>query len=262
MHDETTVGEFTHQAEGFNASAIANAPQTLDALVRLADPRSHERWLEVACGPGIVSRALAPHAREVHGVDLTPAMVRVAEREAAARQLQNVTFAVGEAAALDLPGAGFDGAIARFSIHHVPVPSRLVGELARVVSPAGRIVLADHLGDDDPSAAAWAQEIERLRDPSHWASLPLHRLRALGEQAGLQLDAEEVVPVQLDFEDWLKRGCGGAKAAARARALLSRHGARRPPHPAPADLDGTLAPVNAVRDRAVPRRGQRARRGG
>ncbi|MGZ4306772.1 MAG: methyltransferase domain-containing protein, partial [Solirubrobacteraceae bacterium] len=29
----------------------------------------------MACGPGIISRALAPHVREVHGVDLTPAMV-------------------------------------------------------------------------------------------------------------------------------------------------------------------------------------------
>jgi len=49
-----------------------------------------------------------------------------------------------------------------------------------VVRPGGAVVLADHLLDEDPAAAAWSQELERLRDPSHWVSLPLERLRALG----------------------------------------------------------------------------------
>ena len=41
-------------------------------------------------------------------------------------------------------------------------------------------MVADHLADEDPRAFAWSQEIERLRDPSHWASLTRERLRALG----------------------------------------------------------------------------------
>jgi hypothetical protein len=51
MQDDTIVGEFTHQAEAFAASAIA------------------------------------PHVLAVHGVDLTPAMVQVARRESAAAEL-------------------------------------------------------------------------------------------------------------------------------------------------------------------------------
>ena len=39
MHRETIVGEFTHQADTFNRSAVANAPDLLDALVGLARPR-------------------------------------------------------------------------------------------------------------------------------------------------------------------------------------------------------------------------------
>jgi SAM-dependent methyltransferase len=226
VHDETTVAEFTRQAEGFNRSAVARAPETLDRLIDLADPRPGERWLEVACGPGIISRRLAPRVREVHGVDLTPAMVELARREALAAGLPNATFAVGDAAALDLPSAGVDGAIARFTIHHVPVPGRLFDELARVVRPGGRVLLADHLGDDDPVAAAWALEIERLRDPSHWASLPVARLRALAGRAGLVLEHEELFPFDLDFDDWLARGSGGAGA----RPLIDRLLAERPEH--------------------------------
>lgn len=223
MHDESLVGEFSHQAESFNRSQAANAPETLAALVELADPRPGERWLEAACGPGVVARALAPRAGSVHGVDLTPAMVELARREAAG--LENATFSVGDATALDDPDGAYDGAIARFTLHHIPVPARLVEELARVVRPGGAVVLADHLLDEDPEAAAWSAEIERLRDPSHWASLPLERLRALGAGAGLRLETEAVMPLALDLGDWLERGSGTAAA----RPLLERLMAAPPP---------------------------------
>jgi RimJ/RimL family protein N-acetyltransferase/SAM-dependent methyltransferase len=219
----TVVSEFTGQAEGFNASAVARAPETLDDLVALAAPRAGERWLEAACGPGLIARRLAPHVGHVLGVDATPAMVELARREAAG--VANADFAVGDATATGLPDGAVDGAIARFAIHHIPVPARLVEEMARVVRAGGRAVLADHLADDDADAAAWAQEIERLRDPSHWASLPLARLRALGERAGLVVDEERIVPIELDFEDWLARGSGGAEAA----PLIERALRERPP---------------------------------
>jgi SAM-dependent methyltransferase len=216
MTDETLVGEFTHQAESFNRSQAANARETLAALVELAGPKPDERWLEAACGPGIVTRALAPRAGSVRGVDLTPAMVELARREAAG--LDNVTFEVGDATALDEADGAYDGAIARFTLHHVPVPARLVEEMTRVVRPGGAVVLADHLLDEDPEAAAWSAELERLRDPSHWASLPLERLRALAADAGLVLEREEIVPLALDLGEWLERGSGTATL----RPLLER----------------------------------------
>jgi len=50
VQDETLQSEFTHQAEGFNRSAVAHAAETLDALVEFAAPSPAERWLDVACG--------------------------------------------------------------------------------------------------------------------------------------------------------------------------------------------------------------------
>lgn len=222
-HRATLVSEFTHQAEAFNASPVANAAATLDDLVRLAAPRPGERWLEAACGPGLISRRLAALTGSVVGVDATPAMIEVARREAGA--LANAEFALGDATALEHPDGSFDGAIARFAIHHIPVPARLVEELARVVRPGGAVVLADHVADEDADAAAWSQEIERLRDPSHWACLPVARLRALGERAGLTLEQEHVFPYEHDFAEWLHRG-SGAGASAR---LIERALAERPP---------------------------------
>jgi SAM-dependent methyltransferase len=220
--DEMIRTEFTYQPETFNTSAVARSAQTLDELVHLAGPQVDERWLEVACGPGLISRRLAPQVREVHGVDMTPAMVEVARREAADAGVGNVTFSVGDATALDLPAASLDGAIARFAVHHIPAPRRLFAELARVIRPGGRIILADHVADVDPEAAAWSQEIERLRDPSHWACLTTARLRRLGLEAGLALEHEELVPLVLDFEDWLARGSGEGRARAVIEGQLDR----------------------------------------
>ncbi|MGZ4250563.1 MAG: hypothetical protein ACXVUE_19930 [Solirubrobacteraceae bacterium] len=59
MQDDTVISEFTHQAESFNASPSSRAGETLDGLVRVAAPEPHERWLEVACGPGIISRPMS-----------------------------------------------------------------------------------------------------------------------------------------------------------------------------------------------------------
>jgi SAM-dependent methyltransferase len=216
MHDDTIINEFSGQADGFNRASVANAPETTGELVRIAAPQPGERWIELASGPGIVARALAPHVGSVEGLDLTPAMVELARREAAG--LGNVTFSVGDATAIAAPDDSYDGAVARFVIHHMPVPVRLVEEMARVVRPGGKVVLADHLGDDDADGLAWATELERLRDPSHWASLPLHRLRALG---GLTLEEEAIHPVALDFDDWLARGSGGPGAAALIERLLA-----------------------------------------
>lgn len=221
MTSEEIIGEFTHQAETFGASTVARSSRTLDELLRLAAPHAGQRWLEVACGPGIISRRLAGEVAEVHGVDVTPAMIDVARREADAAGAGNVTFTLGDATALEQPDGTFDGVITRFSLHHIPAPGRVFEEMARVARPGGVIVVADHLADEDADAAAWSQEIERLRDPSHWACLGLGRMRRLGRGAGLKLRDEVLLPLELEFDDWLARGSGGADARDVIERLLA-----------------------------------------
>ncbi|HJZ35107.1 MAG TPA: hypothetical protein VJ204_02450, partial [Solirubrobacterales bacterium] len=53
------------------------------------------------------------------------------------------------------------------------------------------------------------EEIERLRDPSHWACLTPSRLAAIGARAGLEPSLAREVPFVIDFEEWINRGSGG-----------------------------------------------------
>jgi SAM-dependent methyltransferase len=213
MHRDVVVSEFTHQSQTFDGATVMSSAATLGALLELVPASAGGHWLEAACGTGVVARALAAQVDEVLGIDLTAAMLAVGRREARAAMLDNIRFQPGDATALELPDASFDGAVTRFSLHHIPVPGRLVAELARVVSPGGWVILGDHVADEDAPAAAWHQEIERLRDPSHWSCLTPRRIRALGERAGLELDEERLIPFELDFDEWLTRSSAGIDAA-------------------------------------------------
>jgi len=220
MEPDAIVREFTHQSEAFNAAPAMRSADTLGRLLELIPAAPGERWLDAACGPGLVARGLAARVGRVDGVDMTPAMVALAGREAEREGAANAVFSVGDATALEFAPASFDGAVTRFSFHHIPAPQRVLGEMARVVRPGGWVIVSDLLTDEDAEAQAWHQEIERLRDPSHWATMTPARLRAMGEAAGLELESEQLIPVELDYEDWLQRGSGGDAAAAVIDRLL------------------------------------------
>lgn len=219
-HSMSIRDEFAYQAESFARSPGMSLAETLDALVELVPADPEARWAELACGPGIVARAMAPRVASVQGYDLTPAMVEKARSEAAAAGARNVAFEFGDATALDLPDDTFDGAVTRFSLHHIPAPVRVLEEMRRVVKPGGLVVVADHVTDDDGAAAAWHEQVERLRDPSHWACLTPSRLAALGERAGLDPDLDRIVPFEIDFGEWLGRGSGGPANAELIERLL------------------------------------------
>jgi SAM-dependent methyltransferase len=136
--------------------------------------------------------------------------------------IDNVAFQLGDATAIDLADDGFDGALARLTVHHVPVPERMLAEMRRVVRPGGWVLVGDHITDEDADAAAWHEQIERLRDPSHWACQTAARMRALGAAAGLELDEERLVPIEIDFDDWLARGSGAAPSGQLIERLLQR----------------------------------------
>lgn len=114
-------------------------------LVELASPAVGEAVLDVACGAGAVTAAVAqavgPTGRAL-GIDLSQAMV-----DAAGRHLQNqgLLHAVTErmdAEQLTLPDAGFDLVVCALGLMYLPDPDAALREIARVLRPGGRVALA------------------------------------------------------------------------------------------------------------------------
>jgi SAM-dependent methyltransferase len=225
-HSGAIRDEFAHQADSFARSPTMRLAETLDVVVDLVPEDRDGRWVEVACGPGLIARAMAPRVGAVVGLDLTPAMIEKARADASAAGLDNVSFEVGDATAIDLPDDSLDGAITRFSLHHIPAPVRVLEEMRRVVKRGGYVIVSDFVTDDDGASQAWQEQIERLRDPSHWALLTPSRIATMAEQVGLEPDLERVVPFEVDYEEWLNRGSGGPANA----ELIERLRGEAPPN--------------------------------
>jgi ubiquinone/menaquinone biosynthesis C-methylase UbiE len=103
--------------------------------------------LEIGCGTGVVTRAIAARdgfAGTVTGVDQSPHFIAAAESLANNDGVgDRVEFAVGDAHALDFADASFDAAIAHTLVSHVRDPLAVLAEAARVVRPGGTIAIFD-----------------------------------------------------------------------------------------------------------------------
>lgn len=100
--------------------------------------------LDVGTGGGRAAIALAQQGYSVAGVDVSPAMVEQALRQAMDADV-DVEFVVGDAEALPFDDASFDAAlIAGNSIGHLDPDGmrRCAQELARVLRPSGRVIIS------------------------------------------------------------------------------------------------------------------------
>jgi cyclopropane fatty-acyl-phospholipid synthase-like methyltransferase len=75
------------------------------------------RVLSLGCGIGDTELLLAPHVRELVGVDLSPSAVRQARQDAARAGIKNARFEEGS---LESATGKFDAIIAIFLLHHLP----------------------------------------------------------------------------------------------------------------------------------------------
>ena len=97
--------------------------------------------LDVGCGPGLLLAVLARQYPELHlaGLDIAPEMVRVARE----RMGNRADIRLGDAEALPWPDASFNYVFCVDSFHHYPNPQRALIEFRRVLTPDGRLLLAD-----------------------------------------------------------------------------------------------------------------------
>lgn len=200
-HRDLIRGEFARQADRF---AAASATTRSDLSERIADAIPDQGLvLDLACGPGIVTAALAEKARRVVALDLTPQMLANARRRCAAAGRKNVGFVEASAGDLPFPSGAFDAVVTRLSIHHFPEPAPILEETRRVLRPGGSFVLADIVSSDDPEKSALHNAIEVWRDPSHVRMLAAAELSALVGCAGFVIQSQDAWDQPRELEEWL-----------------------------------------------------------
>jgi SAM-dependent methyltransferase len=107
-------------------------------IVALAAPLPTEHALDLACGTGAATRALAPRTAKTTAVDKDPAMLLVARNHCPA----SVEYQCSDASELALPDGAFDLCLCLQALQHFTQRERALGEIRRVLKPHGRFVAA------------------------------------------------------------------------------------------------------------------------
>ncbi|HXZ56197.1 MAG TPA: methyltransferase domain-containing protein [Gaiellaceae bacterium] len=219
MHDVTRE-RFGRTAERIAELQDARAAELEEKIVHFLAPTGEERALDSGTGTGALAFALAPHVREVVGVDVVPELLEQARKRAA--QVPNATFVEGDATALPFGYGEFDLAGTLRTFHHLPRPELAMAELVRVTRSGGRLLVVDQIAPVDPLAAVELNRFEQARDPTHTRTLADVDLRGLFESNGLVLIRAEYEQERRELDSYLDlAGCEG-EARERAKTLAPR----------------------------------------
>ena len=203
---ETLVDtQFGAQAGAYLTSAVHAQGPDLDALAALVVGKSEARVLDLGCGGGHVSFAVAPHVREIVAYDLSRDMLAVVAEAARKRGFGNLSTQQGVAEKLPFAAASFDYVLSRYSAHHWGDLDLGLREAARVLKPGGIAGFVDTVAPGRPLLDTFLQTVELLRDPSHVRDYSRAEWLATIGRAGLDAGSASEHRVRLDMKSWLER---------------------------------------------------------
>ena len=215
-HNYEIIDQFSKQSIPF--TQIPGHLDAIEMLISMSEVKKSDVVLDVACGPGIVTCEFAKVAQHVTGIDVTPAMIAVAEKLQLELGLSNTSWKLGDAENLPFMNDTFDVVIARYSFHHLLAPSVVLQEMIRVCKPGGRVLVADVAMPEDKSSRY--DQLELLRDPSHTHALTESEFDVLYRQSELVNRKYTSYAVELELEAQLKASFPNPGDEDRIRAMV------------------------------------------
>lgn len=137
----------------------------IPGTVRLVQPRGEEKILDVACGQGVISRAMAALGAGVLGVDGSPSLVEAAQAKGGP-----IDYRVGDARTLDVEGLrafapeGFDAATCVMALGNIEPIEPVFRAVCSLLKPGGRFVaVLSHPSFRAPGQTSWGWDNKQHR---------------------------------------------------------------------------------------------------
>jgi ubiquinone/menaquinone biosynthesis C-methylase UbiE len=204
-HASKVGKQFGTVAEAYLSSTVHSQGADLEAITSKLRNQSGARVLDLGCGAGHLSFAIAPQVEAVVAYDLSTEMVDIVTNEARRRDLRNVVAKGGQVESLPFEDASFDWVCTRYSAHHWTDIRRALGEARRVLKRGGGLIAMDTCAPTNPLFDTHLQTIELLRDGSHVRNYTPTEWRSMLTEAGFAVGAQSTWKLPLDFKAWIGR---------------------------------------------------------
>ena len=126
--------------------------------------------LEIATGPGLLAKHVAPAAKRMIATDYSDGMIAQAKKGECPA---NLTFEVADAMNLPYADASFDAVLIANALHIVPDPEKVLGEICRVLRPGGILIapnFVEHKGTLGSRIWSRILQIAGVRFEHQWSA--------------------------------------------------------------------------------------------
>ncbi|OGO23277.1 MAG: hypothetical protein A2144_12065 [Chloroflexi bacterium RBG_16_50_9] len=147
------------------------------------------RILDVATGTGKQAFAFAEKGYDVTGIDLSKAMLKVANKK---NRYKNVRFQAADATNLPFEDNSFDVSGVSFALHDMPLKIRekALKEITRVTKPEGMIVIVDYALPENKIGRFLVYHFVRLYEREYYSRFIKSDLEALLRKSGIEVKEE------------------------------------------------------------------------
>lgn len=114
-------------------------PLRMTYIKEIIGSLNHKKVLDLGCGGGLLSEALAKAGAQVTAIDTSTKAIDAARRHAASQNIV-VDYQIADASRLPFPDASFDVAIASEVLEHVDDVPFVLAETSRVLKQGGRLI--------------------------------------------------------------------------------------------------------------------------
>lgn len=165
---------------------IIRDDEHLAQLLALADVRPSERILDVGTGAGYLAFPLAQAHPDcaVTGLDITPGVIAANRERAAALGLSHLRFDLYDGLRYPYPDRSFDLIVTRYALHHFPDLTAAAEDMARVLSPGGRVRISDPMRHPEDTECV-IDRFMALKQDGHVAFRTAEELDGMFSRCGL-----------------------------------------------------------------------------